>query len=91
MKTISSLKLRNQLGEVLDKVRYQRQPLGVTRHKRVVAVLIPVEETGRREHQLPKVNLSQISPRLKKLLGAGRYIPLAEEEKEIKKYLASKV
>lgn len=88
MKTITSLKLRNQLGEILDQVRYEREPIMVTRHKKMVAILLPYEE--KKMTKPPEVQLDQISSRLRKLVGTGKFITPEEEKKEIKEYLEKK-
>lgn len=40
---ISAFEARTHLGEILDKIRYQKRPLYIERHGRPVAVLVDVE------------------------------------------------
>lgn len=84
MKTISSLKLRNQLGEILDQVRYEREPIMVTRHKKMVAILLQYEEK-KSVDKSSNGQLAQISSRLRKLVGTGKYVALEEEKQAMKK------
>ena len=48
MKTVNALTIRNKLGEVLDYVETEGQPVLVSKGRRVRAALIPIEDFKRR-------------------------------------------
>jgi len=48
MTTVNALKLRNQLGEVLEELDREKEPILVSKQKKIRAVLIPYEEFQRR-------------------------------------------
>ena len=48
MTTINALKLRNQLGEVLDELDREKEPILISKQKKIRAVLIPYEEFQKR-------------------------------------------
>lgn len=48
MTTVNALKLRNQLGEVLEELDREKEPILVSKQKKIRAVLIPYEEFQKR-------------------------------------------
>jgi prevent-host-death family protein len=43
MQDLGIVELRNQLGRAVDEAYYRRTPVGVMRHNRRVAVIVPAE------------------------------------------------
>lgn len=44
IQVIDSVELRTRIGDYLNRVRLLRQTIGISQRKRLVAVLVPIEE-----------------------------------------------
>lgn len=102
MKTISSLKLRNNLGEVLDEVRFTLKPVVVLKNDNPIVKIVPLERAKKRSHfsltryrkivksLRPEYQVGDPDPDLLEIVGSGDYIPLEQEKEMIYQYLDEK-
>jgi len=103
MRTITALKLRNRLGEVLDQVRFTKTPVLVYKNAKPVARILPVRQSKRVDKEqflkeyrelmakLPKkYQVGDPDPDLMEILGSGAQVSLEEEEEVIYQYLKEK-
>jgi len=103
MKTITALKLRNRLGEVLDQVRFSKTPVLVYKNEKPVVKIVPVNQPKTidkkkflREYRqlmstLPKkYQVGDPDPDFMAILGSGAQVSLEEEEEVIYQYLKEK-
>ena len=44
IQVVDSVELRTRIGDYLNRVRLLRQAIGISQRKRLVAVLVPIEE-----------------------------------------------
>lgn len=102
MKVVSSLKLRNRLGEIIDAVRYYREPIVVLKNRKPVVRIVPIEGRAKRPgfnlekyrqltRRLPsKWQVGDPGQELMSLVGAGDHILREDEETVIGGYLQKK-
>lgn len=102
MRTITALKLRNRLGEVLDQVRFTKTPVLVYKNEKPVVKILPVDEQrvpkgfDLKEYRrimstLPKkYQIGDPDPEFLATIGAGAQVSLEEEEDVITEYLKQK-
>ncbi len=82
VKRVAALKARQQLGTILDEVRYRGTEVIVERGGRPVAVVVPVEayERYRRLREQAFDRIDAIRERLAGQLGSGDLEALVEKE-----------
>lgn len=103
MKTLTSLALRNHLGEVLDGVRVTGEPVVVIRHKRPIVQIIPYHTRRFQQRKNPdpakkiirkwpsRFRKIPLSPDLVASIGQGESVSLKEEKGRIARHLSSRV
>lgn len=88
-KRVSAYEARTRFGEILDRVRYRKEPVIVEKNGRPAAVIVDLEvyqgmEALREEEKYIEEYSDE---RLKKFLAADRLAP--REHRKIKKFLKS--
>jgi antitoxin (DNA-binding transcriptional repressor) of toxin-antitoxin stability system len=102
MKTIPLLKLRMRLGQILDQIRIENEPILISRHEHPIAKIIPITEDVPSEispeiiyekwqKKLPNsFQKIRLSNDLISVIGTGEKVLPKEEKKKTFEYLTSK-
>lgn len=88
MTTVSALKFRSEMGEMLDQVRIKREPVIITKHNKPIAMVVALEldKDTAMKRELP-LDILKLNKRLAKIVGKGTKISLAKEKLVIEDYL----
>jgi prevent-host-death family protein len=80
--TVTSEQVRDSLGEIIDRVRYLRERVQVTRRGKPVAALVPLEDLEFLEQVLDALederDLPTIEERLRRFGETGEGVPWAK-------------
>lgn len=101
-KTISTVNLRNHLGEILEEIRFTRVSFVVLKNNDPVVKISPLQGSNKKKgfdineyRRLnsklpPKYQVGDPDPDLLEIFGSGDYVPLEEEKQVIYEYLDEK-